>query len=80
MIINGENLNEQIVDNGHGRVYKKYCKTDYCNDWLKLEETARDAQVGLLEDKNPQPPWAWRAEHIRHELLSFAIIRTFGNY
>ncbi len=61
--INGENLNEQIVANGQGWVYKKYCTADYCNDWLKLEETARDAHIGLWEDKNPQAPWEWRAEH-----------------
>jgi endonuclease YncB( thermonuclease family) len=63
VLINGENLNEEIVSHGHGWVYKKYCTADYCNDWLKLEETARDAQVGLWEDDNPQPPWEWRAEH-----------------
>ncbi len=63
VLINAENLNEQIVARGHGWVYKKNCTADYCNDWLKLEETARDAQIGLWEDKNPQPPWEWRAEH-----------------
>lgn len=63
VLINGENLNEQIVSHGHGWVYRKYCTADYCNDWLKLEETARDARIGLWEDKNPQPPWDWRAEH-----------------
>ena len=30
VIINGVNLNEQIVDNGHGWVYRKYCTADYC--------------------------------------------------
>jgi micrococcal nuclease len=63
VLINGENLNEQIVARGHGWVYRKYCTADYCNDLLKLEETARGAQIGLWADKNPQPPWEWRAEH-----------------
>lgn len=63
VLINGENLNEQIVTSGNGWVYRKYCTADYCNDWLKLEETSRDSQVGLWEDKNPQAPWEWRAEH-----------------
>jgi endonuclease YncB( thermonuclease family) len=63
VLINGENLNEQIVTSGNGWVYRKYCTADYCNDWLKLEETARDSQVGLWENKNPQAPWEWRAEH-----------------
>ena len=63
VLINGENLNEQIVTHGHGWVYRKYCTADYCNDWLKQEKTARNAQVGLWRDQNPQPPWEWRAEH-----------------
>ncbi len=63
VLINGQNLNEEIVAQGHGWVYRKYCTADYCNDWLKLEETAREANVGLWADKNPQPPWEWRAEH-----------------
>lgn len=63
VLINGENLNEEIVSHGHGWVYRKYCTADYCNDWLKLEETARDARIGLWEDKKPQPPWDWRTEH-----------------
>jgi endonuclease YncB( thermonuclease family) len=50
VLINSENLNEQIVARGHGWVYKKNCTADYCNEWLKLEEKARDAQIGLWED------------------------------
>lgn len=63
VLINGENLNEEIVSHGHGWVYRKYCTADYCEDWLKLEEKARNARIGLWEDKNPQPPWDWRVEH-----------------
>ncbi len=61
--IEGANLSEEIIRNGHGWVYRKYCTADYCHDWLKLEETARDANVRLWADKNPQPPWEWRSEH-----------------
>ncbi|TKB24218.1 nuclease [Desulfopila sp. IMCC35006] len=63
VLINGENLNEQIVASGNGWVYRKYCTADYCNDWLKLEKAARDARIGLWTDRNSQPPWEWRAEH-----------------
>jgi len=28
-------------------VFRKYCAADYCNDWLKLEEAASAAQIGL---------------------------------
>lgn len=62
VIVNDTSLNEQIVAHGHGWVYRKYCKASYCNDWLQLEATARDAQVGLWENDNPQAPWDWRAE------------------
>lgn len=62
VFIDGKNVNEQIVAHGHCWVYRNYCKANYCNDWLKLEATARDAQVGLWENANPMPPWDWRAE------------------
>lgn len=62
VFMGGTNVNEQIVAHGHCWVYKKYCKANYCNDWLKLEATARDAQVGLWENASPMPPWDWRAE------------------
>ena len=62
VLINGENVNRQVIAFGHGWVFRKYCTADYCYDWLKLEETARDARVGLWSDDNPQPPWEWRTE------------------
>lgn len=65
VLINGENLNQQIVEHGHGWVYRKYCTAGFCNDWLKKEEAAKDAKVGLWKENNPQPPWEWRAEHRR---------------
>ncbi len=61
VLVNGENINELTVAQGHCWVFRKYCKADYCRDWLKLEETARNSRVGLWEDSNPMPPWEWRA-------------------
>jgi len=47
----------------HGEKTKQYIASlDYCKDWLKLEETAKNARLGLWEDRNPMPPWEWRAE------------------
>lgn len=62
VLVNGANINEQIVSNGHGWVFRKYCTADYCGDWLKLEEKARKSRIGLWQDANPKPPWEWRAE------------------
>ena len=62
VLVNGANINEMIVAKGHGWVFRKYCTAAYCNDWLKLEATARAARIGLWEDATPKPPWEWRAE------------------
>lgn len=62
VLVNGANINEQIVANGHGWVYRKYCVADYCRDWFRLEEKAKTAKIGLWADDNPQPPWDFRAE------------------
>lgn len=62
VLVNGANINEQIVSNGHGWVFRKYCAADYCKAWLKLEDKARKERAGLWKDSNPEPPWEWRAE------------------
>ena len=59
--VDGLNLNKEIVANGKGWVYRKYCKGGFCDDWLDLEKKARDAKIGLWADKNSIiPPWEWR--------------------
>jgi micrococcal nuclease len=56
------NLNEQIVAQGFGWMYRQYCKESYCYDWLKLEEAAKAARKGLWAEANPVPPWEYRQE------------------
>lgn len=51
--VNGSNLNEQIVTNGYGWVYRKYCHRAFCDDWLKLETKAREARLGLWQNRSP---------------------------
>lgn len=60
VFVNGTNVNEEIIKNGYAWQYQKYCKTSFCDDWLKLEEHARSFAFGLWADSNPQPPWDWR--------------------
>lgn len=67
VLVNGANINEQIVANGHGWVFRKYCNADYCKEWLKLEDKARKSGAGLWQDANPKPPWEWRAEQRSRE-------------
>ncbi len=62
VLINGENINQLIVAEGHGWVFRKYCTAGYCKEWLDLEAKAKAARVGLWEDDNPKAPWDWRAQ------------------
>ncbi|MCP3876199.1 MAG: thermonuclease family protein [Desulfobacteraceae bacterium] len=50
-------LNEALVKNGVAWVYKKYCREDFCNNWLQLEQEARENKLGLWSDDKPIPPW-----------------------
>lgn len=60
VFVNGINLNEQIISQGFGWVYRQYCKESFCTDWLKLESNAKASQKGLWADANPTPPWEYR--------------------
>jgi endonuclease YncB( thermonuclease family) len=60
VFVNGINLNEQIISQGFGWVYRQYCKESICADWLKLESNAKASQKGLWADANPTPPWEYR--------------------
>lgn len=63
VFVNGINLNEQIVSQGFGWVYRQYCKESFCADWLKLESNAKASHKGLWADANPTPPWEYRQNH-----------------
>jgi len=60
VLIDGLNLNKEIVKQGHGWVYRKYCQKAFCGEWLELEREAREAKIGLWADSKPVPPWIWR--------------------
>lgn len=60
--INDLNLSEEIIRNGYGWVYRKYCKRAFCDDWLEHEKQARESRIGLWKDKSPTPPWEWRKQ------------------
>lgn len=62
VFVDGTNrsLNEQIVADGYGWVYRKYCQGTFCADWLQSEKKARETKIGLWAESNPIPPWEWR--------------------
>lgn len=58
----GQIVNEKIIRAGFAWVYHTYCKKPVCLDWKREEDEARAAKQGLWTDKNPVPPWDWRAQ------------------
>jgi micrococcal nuclease len=78
--IDGVNLSEQIIANGYGWVYRKYCKWSFCDDWLTLEKQARESRLGLWRDKKPQPPWEWRSDKRNGGRSKVVVIGGAGIY
>ncbi len=81
VMVNGENLNEKIIAGGNGWVFRKYCHSEFCESWLKLEEHARNSHLGLWQDKNPIPPWQWREQERKRENEGSApaVTKTHAN-
>ncbi len=59
----GRILNEEVIRNGHGWVYRDFCKESYCRDWIAVEQQAKNERIGLWAQKNPTAPWKWRREN-----------------
>jgi len=57
-LLDGTNLNHQLVKDGWCWWYRKYAPDDTTLGALETE--ARDARKGLWADPKPVPPWEWR--------------------
>ena len=60
-LADGRVLNRELVAAGHAWVYRQYCRKAVCASWIRLEADARQQKRGLWRQKNPVPPWKWRA-------------------
>ncbi|WP_319586767.1 thermonuclease family protein [uncultured Desulfobulbus sp.] len=58
--VDGQNLNELIIQNGYAWVYLQYCKEQFCSQWKQSEAEARHSKRGLWADPDAIPPWEWR--------------------
>jgi micrococcal nuclease len=59
--LNGRNINQEMIREGHAWAYKKYLdKSPYASEFIKAEEVARKERAGLWNEPNPQPPWEFR--------------------
>ena len=58
MLLNGMNLNQELVKQGWCWWYRKYAPADTVLEGLELD--AREAKKGLWNAPTPTPPWEWR--------------------
>ncbi|AYL96842.1 thermonuclease family protein [Mucilaginibacter celer] len=59
VLIDGTNVNHELVKNGYAWQYKAYSKSI---ELAGLEQEARNSHLGLWQDPNPTPPWEFRRE------------------
>jgi len=57
-LIDGKNLNREIVKAGYAWHFRKYSNDASLG---QLEDEARSTRKGLWQDSRPIPPWEWRA-------------------
>lgn len=55
----GENGNDEMVKAVFAWVYRRYCRSSFCSDWLDLESNARNRKLGLWKQR-AIPPWEYR--------------------
>jgi endonuclease YncB( thermonuclease family) len=59
VLVDGENVNKALVQQGHCWVYRKYVQD---TEFFDLENEAREYKLGLwgLPEAERVPPWEWR--------------------
>lgn len=60
VLIDREEVNGRMIEDGWAWVYQQYCKEAVCTQWSAWEAEARSLGAGLWADPNPTPPWEWR--------------------
>jgi len=79
----GMNVNLEMVKRGYAWAYRRYLKGPYASEYLEAEKVARASQLGLWEQKNPQPHESlgrWYrheddSEVVRYTKIKRAILR-----
>ena len=57
---NERTLQELLSEAGFAWVDGRFCKSEVCDAWRKLQNIARSDKRGLWADPSPIPPWVWR--------------------
>jgi len=58
--VDGQSLNELIIQNGYAWVYRQFCKEKFCFNWFKSEKLAKQQKKGIWANSIVVPPWEWR--------------------
>jgi micrococcal nuclease len=64
LIVNGLNVNEEMVRRGMAWEYSNYHSD---RRYIALQHEARQARRGLWAQSDPIPPWEWRLRHVTGE-------------
>jgi len=59
------NVNEELIKEGLGWVYIRYCKLPLCAKWQGLESEAKFGKLGLWREQGEIPPWEFRRQKRR---------------
>jgi micrococcal nuclease len=59
----GKCINEEMIRAGLAWVYSHYCRNGPCDEWARLQKTARARRVGLWIANHPIPPREFREQH-----------------
>ena len=62
-------VNRAMVANGWAWTFTRYCTQDFCEEWQRDEQEARDAKKGLWRDPEPVAPWDWRKRGKQEEKI-----------
>ena len=63
IILNGKDINLEMIKKGMAWHFKKYKKSQHIDDrysYNKAEVEAQEKNIGLWKNENPLPPWEWR--------------------
>lgn len=63
VFVNGVNINEAMVIEGHAWAYQQYLSTPYKSAFMEAEKSARKRRLGLWKNNNPEPPWEFRKKN-----------------
>jgi micrococcal nuclease len=55
-------VNEEIIKEGLGWVYVRYCKLPLCAEWQSLQLVAQNEKRGLWGHSGEIPPWEFRRQ------------------